>query len=728
MRIIWEPKGRVFVAGLVVTLAVLGTGLYFAKNTPLTFAETAGFDGQGAALGMDSPAYDYIHSMIGSAQREGTLAPSSEQLRAFAAYYQNEISDTQRLQIERGWFSAPPTSSADRWFRIVAISSAGLPELAVKYCDQILASEEASPWRELALDAKVTLQLQSVQVTPEDVSDTLITAFAEVPADTYEHMISKVLFCGPKYATGALCSGPPAESKPSDCSRFLSGILTHSTEAVEHTYGYQAYLAYNDWQQAIHSKDGQRCAAMWANWGSIIESMPDGPTRENALTATTKHVFDGLHSGVLKQADLENVQSLLSQISLSSQTPHVTAVAQECAAEIHAFQNEWGRANELRLLAAANRVTPRPKAWLSDSVFDWGKAAEDKASGIFEELHAGNASNAKRLLVDWLRQHPYGPVTLKVYNQAVAPSCEGCTRGVLPVPWGESLGYDIYPPDPVWTGEVLDQVMFICGVPILHSEYDKQAEALVRRINRYASGLVYPQASSGPGASEPLLEIGQAIQAGDLRVVFDALWEAFQLGIIESDGQRLDVAASELVLAMDAMLAKSILEGDAYIPENPRALALLVSLMCAQAGRTDAAAVDVYYDRALSACKAYCISLFDAHRDSVSDVDREKTQAAILPILALLGQRCGAMDETLSFIADSLVPQLLDNPYSAPFVLRLLHYRVRDAVAKSRSDSLPDLLNMYEVTLLSMESADPPSEESESARTCLERVRAFLLQ
>ena len=674
-------------------------------------------------LNMDElVAPEYIDAIVDAAKNEGAGEINENDLIRFASLYQYEISETQRFRIEKGWLNLPPANSKDMWLRAVALTASGIPELAADYCEKIIATEDNPMLRELAIDGWLSARLKSIGTSPEEIGNWLSEASGVVRPDTLEHMMSQLLFRGPVHASRDGNRRLAMVNMGQYDITFVDAAFNLSGAAVAAEGARNAVMLYLPWRNIFDVSFQDQMEEVWKVWFTAIETSPDGPALEAALAVLPETLFYCIHRSLADTELLDNSYVFLEKMHSVVNTPHTSARLKEALSTIYSFKGDWDTAVDLRLDAADKLREPSPSAWL-DSAHNWGQAMEDDSWKIYSEIGKGDTEAAKFSLVQWMRDHPYGPVTWRVYEQFVGQSCESCAPTVYESMNARVLPGEIYPPEPAWNGEVLSSAPFICGVPALLPDYTGCPEAVITRLNNMARKLSYPAKESC--TIMPLSGIALAIQSGDVVSVVNELWNAFEAGYVEEDGQKLDLAAVQAVLSLDKDGIRALLAEHASLPTNPRSMALRAGIICAQSCTGDTLAQDSFNQAADEMLK-YLYSLSVTPINVISPVEIQKAEAVVLAQVLLLGEKSGRLNEMTEGLSRDFLSKEKVNPYAARVLWPLALREIRHALAAGDRSSALLWLDAFENVTRTVSDSDAIFAETDIAIVYAQRLRLLI--
>lgn len=671
-------------------------------------------------------AREFLSEMVELAQKRpetNILAHRPELLTRFAALYQYEIGESQRLLIERDWFDSPSTGTLDTWIRATALHAAGVPELAAMQCLEILASEASPEWRELAWDGWMTMRLKCIGVFPEEIGDWMQKAAMEVSAQTLEHMTAQLLFVGPLNHSDDVKGRVVQLIRIRYDMGFVEDVCA-LIPGMDSTPGAStAFNLFLPWCAVLNTAPTRPVAQEWDAWLNAIVAAPDGPALEMALSVLPETMLTALN---LAQADsnlIVKTSDFLTGLMNGSYHPHVLARIDEALSFIAMLQQDWDKTLEHRLTAQRNLRLPGWFPWI-ESACSWGQAQEDSAWPIYVAMARGD-TQSENLLVQWLQDHPYGPVSWRIYTQYGEQSCQDCNHEIFQPRANDNIKNTLYPPEPAWTGEVLATAPFLCGMPVLPADFSGCPELLIQRLNRMVKGMIWPLMQQNKSSDSLLGEISYAIQKNDALATVAALQDLFESGYVENENQRLDMAATQSLLALGGAELRTLIERVKSLPVNPRAMAMHAAALCAQACDGTFSTAEAI-EQAHAATKDYLMVLSGQIKEQPEDTELLKVQTVILAQALLLAEKTGNLERDTVLFSEEFLAKSTPNPHAARILWPMALREIRHALSANDITNALAWLDRFEEITGSVQKTGIDFPEVDTAILTAERLRILL--
>ncbi|HPU96754.1 MAG TPA: hypothetical protein PLO53_02240 [Candidatus Hydrogenedentes bacterium] len=673
--------------------------------------------------------------------------PDPELLSRFADCWKYDLSDTQRADIERDWLARLSAGSMDRWLRLVAMEAAGFPELALRECDALLGECQDPAWRELAWDARTGLLLRSVR-TPEDaLADTLSRAAEEVPADTLEHIVAMIRFRGPRAGAvltdGTLCPGHEITVLggrfSTDWSRRAGDLIASVLPDVVGQPGYQLVERLAMVDQVLKGRSGttmllSAAADSGGQAGAaetllmpmldLYATMQDGPELEAAILWLPDILFNNPNTFAESAV---SVRDVLVNLAETRTDPAVRAAARE-ALIVMVDRGVISEDVSTRVEEAQMLLEERPeKPWLDEIQERRERALRLSARSVFS---SPDPEAIRVALVNWLREHPCGPVASTVLENGVSR----LTRPLLLPPFEPRplavVAAEIPSPEPVWSVSTLFRASLLAGgvplFPEVSADRKEELEPMVKWICAAARGLTEPNTPEMAGNARGDGALAEAIAREDGAGVLRELIPRFEAGQAESrPDQRWDLAAALSVMRASTEDLRALIE-ESRLARNPRVnlLNACMRLVAGQRLLSSGQTVPEEFTRnwVFEDQWDYLEWLGDQGNSELI----QKARAAVLAVLyALCGNQSAERDKLVQWSADTLLNTDAPNPWAARMLWPIVFDRARRALAEGDDAAARRWMERFAAVTARCRETDLPFYELPAAERMAERCAMY---
>lgn len=706
--------------------------------------------------------HDFVPALIKVAQQLDVQVFAEEYtplLSRFSGIYQYAMSEEDRFSLEQNWFSRVSSSSADSWLRIIALDTAGMPELAAAACEKLLQSSEDPFWRELAWDGWVSLHLKTVDPSPKALAEWLTAAAAEVSDAVREHMLSEIIFNGPVHSADRYSRGVVQLLERRMNPLFVASVLEDVSEDICSVGGTNARMLFQQWSHLWTETQTDSLGEEWAAWLSQMEVLPEGSfligalamlpesgdywtgrTMPFALFETTEawiaKMSEGTHSQAVN-ALLESSRGHYSRqlqhwqegwtatiLARSAEASSGDAVAEDdlYRRSMNVQRREYDPSSHYRQ-AAQLFLDAGKEPWLSNGTY-WGLSLEAEATALAYDCRGLERKEFQSVFAHWLQNHPYGPVAWKVYMRHIAQKFEHHMNPVFEViPTG--LEASLYPPEPSWTGEVLAASPYICGILQVSLPGTKSMESTVQGLNMLAEGIVEPVLAHSGDARERRSRLFVSILQGDNVTATVELYQMLDEGLFPDTEESFADLLTNALADLKTEERQEVLERLPYPPVNPRSMAMLTGLLCSRV-EEEGMSKEAALKQARAALQDYMDFLAQEQGDEVMRTALLQAESVALSQMLLLADHAGDLNEETAVLAERYIAREPINPYAARMLWPMALREIRFALVGSEPLLAGQWLERFKAVSRAMEDRGLAYPEKEAAATLAKRIALFL--